>query len=81
LHNFTCSSGWLWWFVERHDIINRELCGGVVCVEPLSGLPENTQASRRQENIQDEGNPGFQLLTEEKIVVDGIKDSSMFLMK
>jgi hypothetical protein len=47
LHNFTCSSGWLCWFGQRHNITTRELCGGVECVEPLSGLPENTQASRR----------------------------------
>jgi hypothetical protein len=45
-------------------------------------LREAGEAKTTQENIQDwleldEGDPGFQLLTEEEIAADVIKDSAM----
>jgi hypothetical protein len=35
LHNFTCSSGWLWQFRQRHNITNLNICGDVESVEPF----------------------------------------------
>jgi hypothetical protein len=78
LHNFSCSSGWLWRFRQRHNITNRKISGeaqrgDVESVKPLSDLPENTK-----DRLEfDEGDAGVQLLTEEGIAEDIIKDFTM----
>jgi hypothetical protein len=30
LQNFTCSSGWMWRFRQRHNISNRKILGDVL---------------------------------------------------
>jgi hypothetical protein len=42
LHHFTCSSGWLWRFRQRHNITNRKICG-----EALSGDVESVEPFRK----------------------------------
>jgi hypothetical protein len=43
LHNFTCGSGLLWRFRQRHNITNRKICG-----EALSGDVESVGAFRKK---------------------------------
>jgi hypothetical protein len=78
LHNFTSSSGWLWRLRQRHNITNRRICGeagggDVKSNKPLCGLPENTNDWLEL----GEGDSGGQLLTEEGISADVIKDFTM----
>jgi Trp operon repressor len=76
LNNFTCSSGWLWRFRQRHSITKRkigvEALSDVDSAKQLSGLPENTKDWLKP----DEGDPGFQLLTE-SIAADAVKESAI----
>jgi transposase len=45
LQNFTCSSGWLWRFRQRHNISNRKVCG-----EAMSGDVESVEPFRNKLN-------------------------------
>jgi hypothetical protein len=45
LQNFTCSSGWLWRFRQRHNISNRKVCG-----EAMSGDVESGEPFRKKLN-------------------------------
>jgi hypothetical protein len=39
LHNFTCSSGWMWRFKQRHNISNRNIFGdALVMLKALRNL-------------------------------------------